>query len=648
VNNFSLQLNALQLKVVSGIQKSAFFKQQLVARTVELPIGTTIRLGGEFYTIQQQLGAGLIGVVYHVVHCSSNESFALKRSRANFAFFREALRVECEVTKLLCELNGPLGVVAIHYSSKNNVLKTLCSLPTLQELLFNDRITTEHQMELEKCLTFCAELFNGHSLLLDLSPKNIVWNGNQWLLVDAGPKIHQSDFSEVLEKCTWSSYRSYVESRVMSADSQPSVLNHSEDAPTNPSATKHWVFVKEWWDWFPVEDVKDDFFYTEHQASNEEDEFIYYWSFETQTIQVLQTEGDHPLIRLLAQAAWKNIFHTNAPESLTLRANEWLFSNQTEPINWSQFITEINSFGLGQRIKELFPEREHLPIPTLNVREYKHWHDIFTRPQDHHVTDIFCHNPLPVPKVLNRPDLPSKRLELPTKRPHLFAEMEFFGTKNQHKAVLILPGFRATNAAAYTLIQSLHERGVNDPFIVVEIGALNNADQKLVTAGRWELIVLWEIIEYCLHALEIDTLEIIAASHGAIGAWFMACMHPSIKKVVLDSPLLQPMNLVGEIALKRSEPIEPIVQHLLTEGMPAHSYAVFQHPPKDLQVLTLRPEKDLFGELCGELSVGNCIHYKGGHAATLRHDSGLKGIPNICIDAISDFLKTNETPSKQS
>jgi hypothetical protein len=315
-----------------------------------------------------------------------------------------------------------------------------------------------------------------------------------------------------------------------------------------------------------------------------------------------------------------------------------LFDYQREPIDWEEFVSEIRPVGMGKRLKELFPSDKKLPLPTLEVVEYRHWRDIFNQPEKHKVTDIFCHNPLPVPRVLNRPELSSKLISLTSIHSTTFCELEVFGSNTNGEAILIIPGFRATRAAAYELIRCLENKHTNGHYIVVEIGALNPAGQKLVTAGRWELILLWEIIEYCTRSLDINTVDIVAASHGAIGAWFVSCIHPAVRKVALDSPLLQPMKIIGEMTTKRNESLEAISTQLELSGMPSVSYSVFDDPPSNIDVLTIRPEKDLFGQLCGELQVGKCLNYKGGHASTLRHDSGLIGIPPLCIEALSSFL----------
>ncbi len=638
MSTFSLLLHPLQLQVLSGIQKSAFFKKRLIARTVELEIDSIFRLDHRFYKIIKVLGAGLISVVYEVQDLESGESFALKRSRSSSTFFREALRLEKEVTDLLLRIQGPLGVVSIIQSNNEHLLKTYCTYPTLQAILFKGEETNKQQTELEKCLSFCHDLEAEHGLLLDLSAKNIVWNGHQWLLIDAGPKIHQSEFSQVAKTGTWESYIGYIKSRVTNLKSEPSVLT-AKELDTFDLTHDRWVFIKDWWDWFPLDkEASDGFFFCKVSPEQAANEIIYSWDARTNQCKFLDSKGNHPLIQRMAQKSWSNLFDEDVPESLNKLTSKWLFDYQNEPIDWEEFVSEIRPVGMGKRLKELFPSYKKLPLPKLEVTEYRHWRDIFNQPEKHKVTDIFCHNPLPVPKVLNRPELSSKLISLTSIHSSTFCELEVFGSNTNEEAVLIIPGFRATKAAAYELIRCLENKKRNGHYIVVEIGVLNPSGQKLVTAGRWELVLLWETLEYCIRSLGINTVDIIAASHGAIGAWLVSCIHPVVRKVALDSPLHQPMKIVGEMAIKRNEPLEAISNELVLTGMPSESYSVFNSPPPNCDVLTIRPEKDLFGQLCGELQVGKCLYYKGGHASTLRHDSGLIGIPPLCIDALSSFL----------
>ena len=638
MSNFSLLLHPLQLQVLRGIQKSAFFKKRLIARTVELEVDAIFRLDHRYFKVKQVLGSGLISVVYEVEDMESGESFALKRSRSRSTFFSEALRLEKEVTDLMLRIRGALGVVPIIQSNNEHLLKSYCTYPTLQAILFKGEETDEQRAELEKCLLFCCDLEKNYRLLLDLSAKNIVWNGNQWLLIDAGPKIHQSEFSQVAKTGTWESYIDYINSRVTNPKSEPSVLT-KEDLNTPDLSHDRWVFIKEWWDWFPLDKEESDaFFFCTVSTTQVANEIIYSWDARTNQSELLDSLGNHPLIQRIAKKSWSDLFDKDLPEGLLGPTSEWLFDYQNDPIDWEEFVSEIRPVGMGKRLKELFPSDKKLPLPTLEVVEYRHWRDIFNQPEKHTVTDIFCHNPLPVPRVLNRPELNSKLISLTSIHSTTFCELEVFGSNTNGEAILIIPGFRATRAAAYELIRCLDNTHANGHYIVVEIGALNPAGQKLVTAGRWELILLWEIIEYCTRSLDINTVDIVAASHGAIGAWFVSCIHPAVRKVALDSPLLQPMKIIGEMTTKRNESLEAISNQLELSGMPSVSYSVFDDPPSNIDVLTIRPEKDLFGQLCGELQVGKCLNYKGGHASTLRHDSGLIGIPSLCIDALSSFL----------
>ena len=637
---FSLQITPLQLKVVSGITHNPFFKQRLIARTHYWDDGTTIRFNETFYTINRKIGEGLISVVYEAADAESGEIVALKRARLKSKFFQEILRLEQLVTNLMASKNGALGVLPIWEMNNYTLLKPLCTFPTLQELLFHDNVTLQQEEALENCLRFCQELYVEHHLLLDLSPKNISWNGTQWILIDAGPKIHQSDFKHVLELGTWKSDLNYVQSRVTTEHSAPSVLKLSVDAYIPKETESDWVFISEWWDWFPVDKNEPvDYFFSSPSSEGNSDAFIYHWNSADHELNAISPTSNHPLVQRLAVEAWQTLFNTEPPEALSTRLTKWLFDEQNEPINRTQFITEIKNSGIGKRLKELYPERAFLPRPTLATREYRHWQDILNYAHDHTITDIFCHNPLPVPKVLNSPRIKSKSVSLTPPNTHTFAEIELFGSNKSGRAVLIIPGFRATKAAAYALINELNEQDIAEQFIVAEIGVLNTEGSKLVSAGRWELVLLWEIIEYCLNNLELKTIDIIAASHGAIGAWFVSCIHPAVRKIALDSPLLQPMKIIDEMAKRRNEPAASIKSTLKNTGMPHDNFAIFQEPPRGLDVLTMRPEKDLFGQLCGQLEVGQCVQYKGGHAATLRHDSGLIGIPEVCIQSIYNFLK---------
>jgi hypothetical protein len=312
---------------------------------------------------------------------------------------------------------------------------------------------------------------------------------------------------------------------------------------------------------------------------------------------------------------------------------------ESEPLNWNNFVSEISNLGLGKQLKSIFQTEEKLKQPSLKINDYKHWKDLFNSLDEHKVTDIYCHTPMKIELSSEVKELRKKNIEIPLNHDFTYANIDLFGNNESKKAILILPGFRATNEAAYTLINDLIRKNVHDQFIVAQLGVKNTEDQLLVTAGRWETIILWDLIEYCFHSLELDELEIIAASHGAIAAWIVSCMHPSVKKVVLDSPLLNPLKLLTEIAKIRKEDKAVFIDTLKENELPYIDYNMFKNLPSNLEVINLCPEKDLFIDLCGKLPIGEQITYQGGHAATLRHDSAEKGIPSICIDSIADFLR---------
>jgi len=640
IERLTFRAGIRQLRLLATIQKSARLKKQLIAATNLLKPGMQIRVNGCFYVIESTLGSGLIGTVYQVKEKNTGKTYALKHARANFSFYIEALRIEWEVEKTINRTKLSLNAVSVKEIDGVFMLKEICLQPTLQQMLYEQKIETKHRVALEQSLKDCQYLFEHHGILIDLSPKNIVWDTDRWKLIDAGPKLHQSPFEQVMTDATWESYVQYVSERIHGVASEPSALGIVEEDVF--TLTDEMVFMAEWMQWFPLEELSDpSFFYVETLDNIPESEFLLTarrnnGSFSLPTH---SRTPSHPFVRYLAIEQWKIQFDGNPlPNGLTFDWNELPIHLNSEPINWNQFLTEISPFGLGKHLKNGSFQVEPLAEPTLRTKVYRHWKALFDGVEKHEVVDIFCHAPLEC-KYVQPVHLPKQIIDVPLKHRFTFANIEVFGNHRSKKAVLILPGFRATNASAYALVNELNRREVHEQYIVAQIGVLNPHGEQLVTAGRWELILLWEILEYCFHCLGIEKIEIIAASHGAIAAWIVSCLHPSVKKVVLDSPLLQPLQLLSEIAKMRGENEEKFMETLREHGMPYLNYTMFSSPPTHLKVLSMRPEKDLFMDLCGNLNVGQHATYLGGHASTLRHDSSEKGIPSQCLDSIVQFLK---------
>lgn len=638
IKSLSFRAGSRQLRLLASIQKSTFLKKQLIQATNLFTPGMHIRMNGLFYEVERILGSGLIGTVYQVKDVLTEKVYALKHTRARFSFYRESLRIEQEVERAINTSGLQLTAVPVLALDDYFMLKELCLQPTLQEMMFEQKVEVKHQLAIEQALVDCRKLLDTFGVLIDLSPKNIVWDHDRWKLIDAGPKLHQSPFERVLEIGTWESYVEYMGDRVHSVSSEPSVLGVEE--VKSYEITNELVFMADWMQWFPLEELTHPgFFYVETDSSIRENEFILTARRCAQGYSIVEKDSFiHPFTRLIAIEQWKTQFQeTPLPEGLSFDWNELPIHPESEPINWNQFSTEISSFGLGKQLKSVYPSSTHLPTPTLKTKVYKHWKALFNDIEQHEVVDIFCHEPLDCHYV-QAMQLPQQKIDIPLRHSFTFAHVDLFGNCQGKKAVLILPGFRATNESAYALVNELNRRHVHEQYIVAQIGVKNLDGEALVTAGRWELVVLWEIIEYCIHCLGISEIDVIAASHGAIAAWSAACLHPAINKVVLDSPLLQPLKLLSEIAKLRGESNEKFMEALRENGMPYLNYTMFSSPHPELKVLSMRPEKDLFMDLCGNLQVGEHATYLGGHASTLRHDSSEKGIPSQCLDSMVLFL----------
>ena len=668
--------------MLSAIQQSSALKQRLIRSTSELVPGSRVRCGGRTVEIESTLGSGLVGSVYRVRELGTGRPLALKHARANFSFFREALRVEREVAERVgSREDSTLRSVAVVASNAHMMLKELCTAPTLQRLLFNGSVSHAQRAALEQALVEAALLWENERILLDLSPKNVCWDGDRWLLVDSGPKLHRSPFETVLETCRWSDYFAYVESKVRTEISEPSALsvradddavatvalpalvNASSNAfssgaihasanasthalPNTIASSSHastWVFVRDWWGWYPEDPAPDlGYFLVTVDDGVVDDEAILVarsTGAGAELERSFHPWADHPLVRRVAARAWQALpGMPDAPPGLDADPDALPVGVDSEPVSWGALVGGVLPMGLGLRLKQLEPDVRSSPQPSLVVRPYAHWKDLADPSLRHSSVDLFCHEPLAGRHVVLRPELDVIELDLPGLEPWQHARLEIFGHSARGRAVLLVPGFRADCRAAYPLVRELCRAGIEAQWIVAHLGARNPDGQLLVTAGQTETMLLWDILEYALTCLDLRELQIVAASHGAIGAWQIACLHPAATKIVLDSPLLRPMDVISSVAQCRGEDLSEVRATLAAAGLPHRSYELFTRAPSTLQVLTLRPERDEFAELCGSLPVGRSVIYNGRHASTLRHDAETRGIPAECVRAITDFL----------
>lgn len=649
--SYRLRLTPRQLRLLSAVQRSPALKQLLIASTRVYDPGTHLRCGSRQFEVEAAVGAGLIGCVYRVRELSSDRSWALKQARGSFAFFREALRLERLVADLVGQHpDAPLQSVPVLDLSEHHLFKAFCPQPTLQSIMHGSSLSPLQRDTLEAALRQAADYWQHQGLLLDLSPKNLCWNGQAWLLLDSGPKLHRSAFEDVLISATWADYLRHVDGKLHTAHSQPSVL--SVKASLQSAIPSQLAFVRDWWAWFPEDpEPEPDFFFVDLDHKLPEDELLLLAERHQDAYLITPTDhpwSAHPLLRRLAAGSWQRQFPAELPLTGLEQADRLPLAEHSEPLSWGQFVTGLTPTGLGRALQTLTPP-ETLAWPTLSVRPYAHWRDLLTPGNAHQAVDIYCQEPLEDPDALQAlpAGLIETHLQLPGLSSRLHAEISVIGPdpalqplgrQTSQRAILLIPGFRASRKACYALIEALWHGGLDAQFLIAHLGVKNADDQLLVSGGRWESMMLWNTLEYALSCLDIRHVDVVAASHGALGAWLLACLHPAVGRLVLDSPVIRPMRLLAHIAAARGEDMTEIQARLRAQGLPWQPYEVFTRPPARLEILTLKAEQDAFAELCGSLPVGRTLVYQGRHAATLRHDSRRRGLPQSCIEALLDFL----------
>ena len=635
-----LKVSENQLGLLAAVHNSQDLKIRLIENSIEFAIGEIIKIQGAFYCIESFLGSGLIANVYKVSEIESNVKYALKIARANISFYRNVLQFEYEVVKLIHKEFSFLKVISCEKIEGIFLLKELSTCETLQELLFQNQIKQEQKDAFELVLKECDFLFRKYGILMDLSPKNIVWSINSWWLLDSGPKMNKSFLQNIYSQATWDSYYDYFSDNISTPHSQPYALSKKDDNLFLQANT--YVFVKDLLAWFPLVNFKKQNFYVEINNTITQDDFILIANKIDNKYRITENcVNVHPFYRLLALVSWKNQVKFNPyPKELQFSSDELPLNDESDPLTFENFIYGIRNSKIKKQLTSHFPKQSPLPIPKLTTRDYKHWKNLLDGNMNYSTTDIFCHTPLPTEqnKIFIKPKL---RRKLPLIEPFLFAEYSIYGNLNTRRVLILLPGFRATEKSGEPLIKCLFDEGFKDTVISVHIG-IKKGDELTVSAGRWESIILWEMIEFCIYNLQFDKVDVLAASHGAIGGWIVAGMHPNIRNVILDSPLLYPMQLVAKIAKFRGESIVEVLKELSKAGFPTQNFKMHTNPPKNIRTLLMYPNKDSFVNFCGKLKVGKEVFYKGGHASTLRHDSYEKGIPEICIKEIMNFFKIRD------
>ncbi|WP_257463367.1 serine/threonine-protein kinase [Archangium lipolyticum] len=642
---YRLRLTSGQLALFSSVTRSDALKREMISATTLLPPGTVMRLGDRTLRLGAPLGSGLVGTVSEARCADTGELFALKRARASIRTFQESFRLEADVSEVLTRFSA-LRPARLIERAPHALLKELLRGPTLQTLILQGALHPEQRDSFVEALREVASVYARLGFLVDLSPKNICWQDG-WVLVDAGPKTHTTDYVTLLEEPGWEQYVRYFERKgsLAKGGSAPSVLGRSVSDTGIPHA-RSFAFVRDWWMWIPYDpDVQPDRFFVTIDETQQEDEAVFRVELD-RGLELIPAPGVDPrlvesgLVRACALEAWKR----QNPHLPALAAGEpWPLPpmEAREPLSLAALATETEPRGMAKALKRAVPTRESIQVPDLTVHPYPHWTELGRAGTPHRPTDILCHDPLSTSRVALESLLARHRHF--TAAPPLsrtdgpFCELLCIPSGNCRRAVLFLPGFRASLEAEAALASALLARGLEGLFVLTHMGVRNSSGQALVTAGRWETVLLWDAIDYVTECLGASEVVLVSASHGAIAAVLVADLHPRVTALSLDSCVRRPLDLVAYLAQARGESPGPAIQSLVEHHIP-QPFQLREPTRSNLRVLSMYSRQDRLVAACGDLPVGTLTLYEGGHAATMRHDSSEKGVPAVCVDALHAFL----------
>ena len=649
---FRIHLSSEQLSLLSSITKNPVLKRRMISSTVSYPKNSVVRLGGELYTIEKPLGSGLVAVGYLAIHQETGAQVVLKIPRGRFGFFKESIRIESEVIQVLESLQS-LVPASLIFGESRGLVKKFYAQETLSRSLSRGVVSVRQKEALLDVLREAFQVYLNYGFILDLSPKNLVWD-NQWILLDGGPKIHKTDFLKLLESPDWNRYVHYFLPKLEKGQSQPSVLSGS--VVSKPIRADRVVFVGDWWEWFPYDlDLDRDYFFVEIDEQIIESGMLLQAELETGQVRILPGASRrlirNPLIFDCAFKSFSNLFSESIlknPNPVELkRAPEWddvegidKKWDHKNPLSLKMLAAESGPYKGGKLLRKLV-DCEQIPRPTLRVREYGHWSDIIEKPNEYQPTDLYCHQPL---EFITKSSIAWKTFEKkafrvsPVVREGAICELTCFPAGSSSRAILLVPGFRAPQRAMFPLVKILMNEGVKGLFCLCRVGVNNNDDQPLVTSGRWETPLLWSAIDFITDGLGAKEVVVISASHGTIASLLVSELHPDVSTLIMDSPVKYPLRILEVFQKLRGKTLSELLPKLRECHLP-EEFELELPAQKNLRILTMRPKaKDQFLEFCGDLQAENSFLYDGPHAATMRHDSDSRGIPNKCIEKIVNFL----------
>ncbi len=271
-------LHPVHADLLGALARSAELRRRVIARTALLPPGRVVSVGDRSLVVDHELGQGMMAVSYAVRCRESGRPYALKRARARFDLFRQILTAEAEASRRLPELVG-LPTARVVADDEESLLKERYDAPTLQALIVDGAVGPVHREALVATLERGKVLLDAYGFHADLSPKNLCWCGDHWVLLDTGEPLVANAFAEaVLERISWDAYLAFHGPKIRTRDSQPSALTvAARPDELDLRAATRYAFLREWWLWLPcVDEVAPDLLRATFDAAARDDEILFF------------------------------------------------------------------------------------------------------------------------------------------------------------------------------------------------------------------------------------------------------------------------------------------------------------------------------------------------------------------------------------
>jgi len=159
--------------------------------------GQIVEIEGESFEILQKAGDGKRGVVFKVRSLSTNTEFALKVGKNESAETLASLKSEKEKSRKLEKL-GLLHSKVVKEGA-NFVLKSWVDGITGEEVkkrLIDGNLN--YREAKKKLLELVSDIQLKSAYIGDFRPPNLIWNGENWIIVDTGSVLSELNATEVL------------------------------------------------------------------------------------------------------------------------------------------------------------------------------------------------------------------------------------------------------------------------------------------------------------------------------------------------------------------------------------------------------------------------------------------------------------------